>query len=214
MEWRERVASEASKNKSAVVCPSARQAISLSLSFSSPASLVKGVGPEFRISLRKYLSMGPPQRSRVIDNFTPNTIAPREHNKHKKKHLNLKSLSHTDFVQRFLRNIFKKLLSEKKKFNISWCVIVLDVGWISLQGAELIRVSKFYKDSKEGRFISYIHDDVRTLYDAFRKGAKESSEFCNILWKLWPCSITVTSPPPLKSGLSRKRISQIIHETI
>lgn len=46
-----------------------------------------------------------------------------------------------------------------------------------LQGAELIRVSKFYKDSKEGRFISYIHEDVRTLYDAFRRGAKESSEF-------------------------------------
>lgn len=44
------------------------------------------------------------------------------------------------------------------------------------QGAELIRVSKFYKDSKQGKFVSYIHEDTKTLYDAFRKGAKESSE--------------------------------------
>lgn len=47
----------------------------------------------------------------------------------------------------------------------------------ALQGADLIRVSRFYKDSKEGKFVSYIHDDTRTLYDGFRKGAKESSKF-------------------------------------
>lgn len=45
-----------------------------------------------------------------------------------------------------------------------------------LQGTDLIRVSRFYKDSKEGKFVSYIHDDTRTLYDGFRKGAKESSK--------------------------------------
>lgn len=45
-----------------------------------------------------------------------------------------------------------------------------------LQGTDLIRVSRFYKDSKEGKFVSYIHEDTRTLYDGFRKGAKESSK--------------------------------------
>lgn len=40
----------------------------------------------------------------------------------------------------------------------------------------MIRVSKFYKESKEGKFISYLSEDTRTLYDTFRKGAKESSK--------------------------------------
>lgn len=44
------------------------------------------------------------------------------------------------------------------------------------QGPEMIRVSKFYKESKEGKFISYLSEDTRTLYDTFRKGAKESSK--------------------------------------
>ncbi|XP_046752947.1 long-chain-fatty-acid--CoA ligase 5 isoform X3 [Diprion similis] len=44
-----------------------------------------------------------------------------------------------------------------------------------LKGAELVRVSKFYKDSKDGKFVSYIHEDTRTLYDSFRRGAKESN---------------------------------------
>lgn len=51
----------------------------------------------------------------------------------------------------------------------------------------MIRVSKFYKDSKEGRFVSYIHDDTRTLYDTFRRGANESSTYllflCEGLWR-------------------------------
>jgi hypothetical protein len=41
----------------------------------------------------------------------------------------------------------------------------------------MIRVSKFYKDSKEGKFISSLDKDTRTLYDTFRKGAKESSKW-------------------------------------
>lgn len=45
-----------------------------------------------------------------------------------------------------------------------------------MQGPEMIRVSKFYKDSKDGKFISYLDKDTRTLYDTFRKGAKESSK--------------------------------------
>lgn len=40
----------------------------------------------------------------------------------------------------------------------------------------MVRVSKFYKDSKEGRFVSYLNEDTRTLYDTFRRGAKISSE--------------------------------------
>lgn len=44
------------------------------------------------------------------------------------------------------------------------------------QGAELIRVSRFYKEGKEGKFVSFLNEDTRTLYDGFRRGAKESSE--------------------------------------
>lgn len=46
-----------------------------------------------------------------------------------------------------------------------------------LQGTDLIKVSRFYKDSKEGKFVSFLYEDTRTLYDGFRKGAKESSKF-------------------------------------
>ena len=46
-----------------------------------------------------------------------------------------------------------------------------------LQGTDLIKVSRFYKDSKEGKFVSFLYEDTRTLYDGFRKGAKVSSKF-------------------------------------
>lgn len=49
-------------------------------------------------------------------------------------------------------------------------------GIVCLQGPEMIHVSKFYKDSKDGKFISYLDKDTRTLYDTFRMGAKESSK--------------------------------------
>lgn len=45
-----------------------------------------------------------------------------------------------------------------------------------LQGPELVRTSKFYKDAKEGKFVRYLHSDTKTLYDSFRRGAKESSK--------------------------------------
>lgn len=51
----------------------------------------------------------------------------------------------------------------------------LSFPWCS-QGAELIRVSRFYKEGKEGKFVSFLHEDTRTLYDGFRRGAKESSK--------------------------------------
>lgn len=47
---------------------------------------------------------------------------------------------------------------------------------VCMQGPEMIRVSKFYKDSKDGKFISYLDKDTRTLYETFRNGAKESSK--------------------------------------
>ncbi|XP_034946789.1 long-chain-fatty-acid--CoA ligase 1 isoform X2 [Chelonus insularis] len=56
----------------------------------------------------------------------------------------------------------------------------------SIKGAEYIRVSKFYKDSKEGKFVSYLHDDVRTLYESFRRGAKESNNGPCIGWRDGP----------------------------
>lgn len=45
-----------------------------------------------------------------------------------------------------------------------------------LKGPEIVRVSKFYKESKDGKFVSFLSPDARTLYHTFRKGAKESSE--------------------------------------
>ncbi|XP_057321324.1 long-chain-fatty-acid--CoA ligase 5 isoform X2 [Microplitis mediator] len=56
----------------------------------------------------------------------------------------------------------------------------------TIKGAEYIRVSKFYKDSKDGKFVSYIHEDVRTLYDSFRKGAKESNNGQCLGWRDGP----------------------------
>ncbi|KAL0274718.1 UNVERIFIED_CONTAM: hypothetical protein PYX00_002780 [Menopon gallinae] len=52
-----------------------------------------------------------------------------------------------------------------------------------LPGPEMIRVSKFYKESKEGKFISYLSEDTRTLYDTFRKGAKESNNGPCLGWR-------------------------------
>lgn len=46
-----------------------------------------------------------------------------------------------------------------------------------VQGPDLIRVSRFYKDAKDGKFVKYLYEDTRTLYDSFRRGAKESSEY-------------------------------------
>nr|CAD7605596.1 unnamed protein product [Timema genevievae] len=47
----------------------------------------------------------------------------------------------------------------------------------------MIRVSKFYKESKEGKFVSFMDKDVRTLYDSFRKGAKESNNGPCLGWR-------------------------------
>lgn len=49
------------------------------------------------------------------------------------------------------------------------------------QGPEMVRVSKFYKDAKNGRFLRYLHEDTRTLYETFRRGVKESSKYTILL---------------------------------
>jgi len=46
----------------------------------------------------------------------------------------------------------------------------------SSQGNEHIRVSKFYKEGNEGKFVTFLYEDTRTLYEGFRRGAKESSK--------------------------------------
>jgi hypothetical protein len=61
-----------------------------------------------------------------------------------------------------------------------------EFGIFCLQGPEMIRVSKFYKDSKEGKFITSLDKDTRTLYDTFRKGAKESSK-----WMIQDCCLAL-----------------------
>lgn len=51
------------------------------------------------------------------------------------------------------------------------------------KGSEQIHVSKFYKDSKDGKFISYLNEDCQTLYDTFRHGAYESNNGPCLGWR-------------------------------
>ncbi|EDW95404.1 long-chain-fatty-acid--CoA ligase 5 isoform X1 [Drosophila yakuba] len=58
-----------------------------------------------------------------------------------------------------------------------------------LEGPEQIHVSKFYKESKNGKFVSYITENVRTLYQTFREGAYASNNGPCLGWRE-----TLTSP--------------------
>lgn len=58
-----------------------------------------------------------------------------------------------------------------------------------MQGPEQIHVSKFYKESKNGKFVSYITENVRTLYQTFREGAYASNNGPCLGWRE-----TLTSP--------------------
>lgn len=40
----------------------------------------------------------------------------------------------------------------------------------------MVRVSKFYKEAKNGHYLKYLHEDTRTLFETFRRGVKESSK--------------------------------------
>ncbi|XP_077284465.1 long-chain-fatty-acid--CoA ligase 6 isoform X2 [Arctopsyche grandis] len=55
-----------------------------------------------------------------------------------------------------------------------------------IKGPEMIRVSKFYKEAKNGKFLSYFHEDTKTLYEGFRRGAKESNNGPCIGWREGP----------------------------
>ncbi|XP_065163233.1 long-chain-fatty-acid--CoA ligase 5 isoform X2 [Atheta coriaria] len=44
-----------------------------------------------------------------------------------------------------------------------------------IEGSELIRVSRFSKDCKDGKFLKYLYEDAQTLYECFRRGAKVSN---------------------------------------
>ncbi|KAI5755194.1 hypothetical protein M8J77_014875 [Diaphorina citri] len=52
-----------------------------------------------------------------------------------------------------------------------------------IRGREVVRVSKFFSGASEGKFLSTLYDDVKTLYDAFRKGAKESNNGRCLGWR-------------------------------
>lgn len=52
----------------------------------------------------------------------------------------------------------------------------------------MVRVSKFYKEAREGKFVSFLHSDARTLYDTFRRGAKESSKCLGVHVHLMSCT--------------------------
>jgi len=79
--------------------------------------------------------------------------------------------------------------------NVSHSLHVLDfsvsfgVTSLALQGPEQIHVSKFYKESKNGKFVSYITENVRTLYQTFREGAYASNNGPCLGWRE-----TLTSP--------------------
>lgn len=55
-----------------------------------------------------------------------------------------------------------------------------------LKGPELVRVSKFYKEAKNGKYLRYLNDDTRTLYDTFRRGVKESNNGPCLGWREGP----------------------------
>ncbi|XP_022900131.1 long-chain-fatty-acid--CoA ligase 5 isoform X3 [Onthophagus taurus] len=59
----------------------------------------------------------------------------------------------------------------------------LDEQCTLLPGPELIRISKFFKDAKEGQFVSYLYSDTRTLYEGFRRGAKEANNGPCLGWR-------------------------------
>ncbi|KOB75148.1 putative Long-chain-fatty-acid--CoA ligase [Operophtera brumata] len=53
-------------------------------------------------------------------------------------------------------------------------------------GPEMVRVSKFYKEAKNGRYLRYLHDDTRTLFETFRRGVKESNNGNCLGWREGP----------------------------
>ncbi|CAG0891050.1 unnamed protein product, partial [Darwinula stevensoni] len=53
-------------------------------------------------------------------------------------------------------------------------------------GPEMIRCSRVYKDAKDGKFMKYLYEDGKTVYEAFRRGAKESNDGRCLGWRDGP----------------------------
>ncbi|XP_072395967.1 long-chain-fatty-acid--CoA ligase 5 isoform X3 [Diabrotica undecimpunctata] len=51
------------------------------------------------------------------------------------------------------------------------------------EGPDLIRVSRFFNQAKEGKFISYVYSDAKTLYESFRRGSKVSNNGPSLGWR-------------------------------
>lgn len=85
------------------------------------------------------------------------------------------------FLYLFLKIIFYKiyLLKKKNEMYISNTNGQLSKSvktTVYFQGPETVHVSKFYKEGREGKFLSNISPEAKTLYETFRKGAKISSK--------------------------------------
>lgn len=52
-----------------------------------------------------------------------------------------------------------------------------------VEGPELIHYSRFAKDGKEMKFMRYLYEDTRTLYDVFRRGARVSNNGPCLGWR-------------------------------
>jgi len=52
-----------------------------------------------------------------------------------------------------------------------------------VEGPELIHYSRFAKEGKEMKFMKYLYDDTRTLYDVFRRGARVSNNGPCLGWR-------------------------------
>ncbi|XP_017780767.1 PREDICTED: long-chain-fatty-acid--CoA ligase 5 isoform X2 [Nicrophorus vespilloides] len=52
-----------------------------------------------------------------------------------------------------------------------------------LEGPEQIRVSRFSKDCKDGKFVKHLYNDATTLYECFRRGAKISNNGRCLGWR-------------------------------
>ncbi|XP_066956154.1 long-chain-fatty-acid--CoA ligase 1 isoform X2 [Macrobrachium rosenbergii] len=50
-----------------------------------------------------------------------------------------------------------------------------DQSHVIMEGSEVIRVSRLTKEAREGKFMRFLYEDTRTLYDVFRRGVKESN---------------------------------------
>lgn len=51
------------------------------------------------------------------------------------------------------------------------------------EGSEVVRVSRLTKEAREGKFMRYIYEDTRTLYDVFRRGVRESNNGPCLGWR-------------------------------